>query len=331
MPGENEFDLDAALTEVSDGLGFGTDTGGSDDVVLDIPEGAADAVAASADTTVPAVDTPAEPAAADPSLEPPKTWRKEATAAWTTLPAEVRQEVLKREEDMFKGLESYKADAGFGKNFKTALEPFMPILQQYNIDPVQQVRGLMSAHYTLATGSPEQKIALFQKLAGDYGVDLTNVSGENAPFTDPAVAALQNQLKAVESKLSTAEATRAAEAQAVLVKQIDAFAADPANPYFNDVANDMTTLLQKGVCSTLQEAYDKAVWTNPVIRAKEMQRQQAEASQKAAEAAATKAAAARKASSANVRVSAKSGSAAAPLGSIDDTLAATLAEINSRG
>lgn len=112
-------------------------------------------------------------------------------------------------------------------------------------------------------------------------------------------------------------------------KEIETFAADPANPHFEEVSNDMVTLLQGGVCKTLPEAYEKAVWANPVTRAKEIARQQAEATRKAQETEAAKVAAARKATAANVRTSAKSGSATAPLGSIDDTLNETLAKIRS--
>lgn len=271
-----------------------------------------------------------DPAAA--ALEPPKTWRKEAAATWAALPAEAKAEILKREEDIFKGIEAYKADAGFGKSLKGVMAPYMPILQQYNIDPVAQVQQLMNAHHTLALGTPQQKAALFQQLARDYQIDLGQLTATGeAPYIDPAVKDLQTQLQAVKSQLSSAEQARFTEVRQGLEKQIDAFAQDPANVHFNDVANDMAVLLEKGVCKTLPEAYERAVWMNPAVRAKEVARQQAEASKKAADDAAAKAAAARKSTAANVRTSAKSGSAAAPLGSMDDTLAEALAAIKARG
>ena len=82
---------------------------------------------------------------------------------------------------------------------------------------------------------------------------------------------------------------------------------------------------------TAKITYDRAVWSNPAVRTKELSRQQADAAKKAADEATAKAEAARKSTAANVRTSAKSGSAAAPLGSMDDTLAETFAAIKARG
>lgn len=351
MDDEIQLDMGAAVDSIGSGLGFETPAGGDDVDLSDGLGGAGvggDSAAAGTDsqgTPNAGVDGKSTPAAGaegasadgvtDPAaaaLEPPKTWRKEAAATWAALPTEAKAEILKREEDIFKGIEAYKADAGFGKSLKGVMAPYMPILQQYNIDPVVQVQQLMNAHHTLALGSPQQKVALFQQLARDYQIDLSQLQAPGeSPYIDPAVRDLQTQLQAVKSQLSSAEQARLNETKQTLEKQIDAFAQDPANAHFNEVANDMAVLLEKGVCKTLPEAYERAVWMNPAVRAKEVARQQAEASKKTADEAAAKAVAARKATGANVRTSAKSGSAAAPLGSIDDTLAEALAAIKARG
>lgn len=352
-----ELDMGAAVGNIGSGLGFEVTDNGDDDDGLpgDLDSAGVGGTANPADTGATGTsaagvggDKPAASAAAagtgtgapaesvtDPAaagVEPPKTWRKEAAATWAALPPEAKAEILKREEDIFKGIEAYKADAGFGKSLKGVLAPYMPTLQQYNIDPVAQVQQLMNAHYTLALGTPQQKAQLFQQLARDYQIDLGQlVPPDEAPYIDPAVKDLQSQLQAVKSQLSSAEQARFTEVKQTLEKQINTFAQDPANIHFNEVANDMAVLLEKGVCKTLPEAYERAVWMNPAVRAKEVTRQQAETAKKAQEEAAAKAAAARKATGANVRTSAKSGSAAAPLGSIDDTLAEALAAIKARG
>ena len=345
MPATEELDMAAAVADIGSGLGLDTDTGEkghghavdtADDVDLGTdPDGAR----GGADADEPAVDVGSAAKAdapageADALAEAPKTWRKEAAAVWGTLPAEARAEILKREEDVFRGIEAYKADAGFGKSLKGVMSPYMPILQEHGIDPVGQVQSLMHAHYTLASGTPQQKVELFQRLADDYQVDLGQLSASAAerPYVDPAVAALQTDVRAVQSQLSAAERARQAEVRTNLEAQIEKFAADPANAHFQDVANDMAILLEKGVCKTLPEAYERAVWMNPAVRAKEIASQQAAASKKAQDEAAARTAAARKAQAANVRTSAKNGSAAAPLGSIDDTLMESLAAIRSRG
>ena len=325
-----DFDLAGAGDTISADL-FGTSGGddngdNADDVNLD-DNGSADPGAAAA---TPAAGTPpakeGTPAPAAAALQPPKTWRPEAAAKFATLPPEVQQEVLKREEDIFKGLESYKADASIGKALKGVVQPYLQMFQSQGIDPMQQVSGLMRAHVALATGTPEQKQQFFQHLAKEYGVDL----GTEAPYVDPQVAGLQKQLTDLQSRLNGREQQEANDARSKLQAEIDTFASDPAHQYFDEVANDIAGLLRSGAAKDLKDAYDKAIWANPITRAKEQARLTADAEAKAKAEAAERAKQARKATGANVKSSAKAASGTAPLGSIDDTLNAALANIKSR-
>lgn len=344
-----EFNMDAALSEVADGLGFGAseednsgsvtessgasvgggvaDGGGDGDAgdggrPAPVPAGstATPDPTPGTSTTAP-TETPAETPA-------PRTWRPEAVASWASLPPAVKAEVLKREEDMFKGIEGYKADAKFGQAFKSVIDPHLPLLRQHNINPVAQVKGLMDAHVMLATGSAEQKAALFRKLADDYGVDIGAIP--ERVYVDPQVSALQKQTAQLQEKLTGWEAKAVDEARGKIQAEIDSFASDPKHTYFNEVANDMVGMLKSGAAATLKEAYDKAIWLNPATRAKEQSRINSEAAAKAKAEADEKAKAARKATSANTRTSAKAASGTAPLGTMDDTLAETLAQIKAR-
>ena len=125
MPGLNEeknddFDLDTAVRDLGEEL-FGTTT--EDDSDADTPDdagdaagsvpavhapddgaGAADVVADKAAAEKPADDAQGDPPAQD-SVAPPKTWRAEAAGMWAQLPPAVQQEVLKREADIFQGIE----------------------------------------------------------------------------------------------------------------------------------------------------------------------------------------------------------------------------------
>ena len=324
--GEGGLDLSAAGDSISADL-FGTSGGDADDVNLD-DNGGTDAGTAAA--TPPAAGTPsAKEGASAPAastLQPPKTWRPEAAAKFAALPPEVQQEVLKREEDIFKGLESYKADASIGKALKGVVQPYLQVFQSQGIDPMQQVSGLMRAHVALATGTPEQKQQFFQHLAKEYGVDLDT----EPPYVDPQVAGLQKQLSDLQSRLNGREQHEANEARSKLQAEIDSFASDPAHQYFDEVANDMAGLLRSGAAKDLKDAYDKAIWANPITRAKEQARLTADADAKAKAEAAERAKQARKATGANVKSSAKAASGTAPLGSIDDTLNAALVAIKSR-
>lgn len=327
---EGGMDMEAIGAELSADLfpdsasAEGQSNDGDDGLKLDGEVGGAPVTGETPPVAAPG--TPTDAATAPAQSPAPKTWRPEAVAKWATLPPEVQAEVLKREQDMFQGLEGYKQDANLGKTFKSVMDPYLPTLQAHGIDPIKQVQGLMQAHLTLAKGTAEQKQAMFQKLAQDYGVELT---ATEPAYIDPAVAALQQQLKTLQSDLQGRAAREAEASRSQLQKEIDTFASDPSHPYFDDVANDIALMLRNGAAN-LQEAYDKAIWANPITRAKEQARVTAEAAAKAKADADAKAAAAKKAASANVRSSAKAASGTAPLGSIDDTLAATMANIKAR-
>lgn len=324
MPGDQEFDMDAAVADIGSGLGYEEPSGEGPQGAGGLPE-----VSDKTPEGSPPVDVAPPPEV--PALpEPPKTWRQGALSQWASLPAEVRDEVLKREEDMFRGIEQYKADAGYAKSIKEALTPFMPSLQRYNIDPVQHIGALMKAHHDLALGTPEDKLATFQRLAQDYGIDLGHLAPEAQPFVDPQVARLQTELREIRSTITNAEQQRQEAVIAENKAKIAAFAGDPAHPHFDKVSSDMAALLQSGAAKTLEDAYERAVWMNPETRAAEVSRQHAEKTKQGLEEAKRKAEEAKRAAAANVRTSAKSGSGTAAPRSMDDTLQETLAAINAR-
>lgn len=354
-------DMGAMLDDLSSGLGFDTeDAGDANDALIDSvgspagdaadpPGGVQEAKSGEPKPAEPVGGVPAAPKPAvpgDPAQSPagtppaavagtaPKTWRPEAIAKWETLDPVVKAEIAKREEDMFAGLETYKQDASWGKALKTVLDPYAAIMQQHNIDPIVQVKGLMNAHYLLSTGSAQARADMMSKLLTDYKVDPTLVRIGDEPAaggsTDPAVVALRAELDELKSGQQRITAERETAIRADLNGKIEKFFADPKNIYINDVANDVAALIEKGTATDLEDAYQKAIWLNPTTRAKELARQAAETEATRAADIAKKAEEARKASGANVRTRARSGSAAAATGTMDDTMAATLREIRSR-
>lgn len=354
MPGEQDFDMSAAVDLVSEGLGFGgdgADSGDDGNSPPDPPEkqpqtppehdgsrtGDGDGDGAPAEGSAEGQQpSPVEGA-------PPKTWRKEALAGWATLPPEVKAEVLKREEDMHRGLEGYRADAEVGKTIKSVLAPYEAVFRHHGVDQAGQMQvlsGLTEAHVRLTTGQPDEKIGIVEHLIQSYGIPLPKLLARltggtydesSAPFVDPAVASLRDELGQVKMQLTRQQQVEQTQRAAEVKRNVDTFAADPKNVHFQDVADDMARLLSSKVVGTLQEAYDKAIWTNPVTRAKELARIQADADAKRSKDAAEAAAKAKKATAANVRTATRTGGAtASSKGSIDDTLEETLAAIQSR-
>lgn len=357
------FDMNTAVLEIGEGLGFKSESddglGNGETVNEEVKEPGQTQTPAStpapspapapAPTPAPAPGTPAPPAptpapapaAGTPPARftaeaPPTTWSKAAAEGWSTIPAHVREEIAKRENDMFRGLEQYREGARFAGDVQKALSPVADALRQHNIPPQAFVQNMVNTHLTLAdVNTPVEKRAeLAMQLLKSYGIDIApRATGDDGTpaYVDPEVKALREELAAVKSKINGAETQAAARERSERAAAITAFAEDPAHPYFDDVADDIALLIRgSGGTMSLQDAYERAVRANPVTFAKETARLQAEAVEKAQKEAAERVEAARKASGARVKTDGHQGSGTAASGSMESTMEETLAAIRSR-
>lgn len=329
-----EINIEDAVSSIASDLGFGP----GDDAVSDPSDGVdalVDGAVPEGAQAEPEQETQAEPEAAKeetaPAVEPPKTWRKEATEFWGTLPPTVQQEILKREDDIFRGLEGYKSQAQLAQQYQTALAPYLPVLQQQGIDPAQYAAQWLAIDTQLAAAQPAQKIELLCRVAQAYGIDLRGQLGIEAPYLDPEVARLQRELSTVQSQLSGMTQAQQAAALQQTQNLVNEFATNPANKYFDEVGAEVANLIKMNPGITLEVAYDKACRLNDTVWAKIQAEKAKEAANNAQLERARQAKAARRATSANVTAAPRNGSGTAPTGSIDDTLAATLAELKARG
>ena len=200
---------------------------------------------------------------ASSTVPAPKTWRNDAVTEWDKLPPVVKAEVIKREEDFHKGIEMYRENAEVGRKMLDIYAPHVELLTAHQVDPYQLASGLLNAHIKLSLASTPraEKEQMFLKMASDYGIDLNTLDSQYVPQEDPSVLALKQEVESLKS-------TQIEQTKLSIKQQIEAFASDPANIYFDDVANDMTMLIRGGAKS-LKEAYDKAILMSPVVRAKE--------------------------------------------------------------
>lgn len=345
---ENQEDLDLApaLSEISAELfGQGGDSGDGGEVGQTGGEPDGDAHG-----TDPAPQTdkkqsgddplPADPAASPDNTEAvqetgaPKTWSKEALADWATIPPRAQQEILKREEDALRGISMYKQQAELGQSYDKVVEPYKPLLAAEQVDPVQLFQSFAANHYLLSRGTPEQKVQIAANLINGYGIDfaaLVDTIGEAALApVDPEIKALREKVELLERTTQTRQQQESEVLVSRAETEIAAFAKDPANPYFDEVVDDIQRLFASGQASTLQEAYDKAVWANPTTRAKELERITSEKLQSQSATEQTRLAKIARTQAADVSLDPKSANGTVPPGSIDDTLADTLARIQAR-
>ncbi len=319
------FDTASAVNSISESL-FGRSEEGNDNATKEpAPTPTPPAATETAPATTPAV-------AEAPAIVAPKTWKPEEAAVWATVPEVAKAAILRREEDIFRGIEQYKAPAEFGNKVNAVLQPYEQIMRAHNMDPVQTIGNLLQSHHTLATGSPAQRTAFMHDLARQYGVTLTAPAEADgyAPVVDPEVLRLQEELHAVQSRQQSLEQARTEEVRVKLASEVNAFAADPKNAHFDKVADLMVPMLKdKNV--TLAQAYEKAIWLHPEVRELEIARLQTEKQAKLIADGKVAAENARKAQAANVKVGPKAGAATSPLGTMDDTMQEVMSRIKGQG
>jgi hemoglobin-like flavoprotein len=197
-----------------------------------------------------AVETPIEV----PKTPRPTSWKKDYEQDWEKLPPNIQSYLNEREGQYAQGVSTYKNQWDSAQPIYEAIQPFMPELQQHNINPAQWIQNLGNAHRTLAMGSPEQKVQMFAKLATEYGVNLQALTGQQF---DPQFSQLANELNQVKNQWNQFQTQREQEQQAALNADIQAFAATA--PHFEELKPTMTKLLQSEVAGSLKEAYDKAL------------------------------------------------------------------------
>ncbi len=163
---------------------------------------------------------------------------------------------------MLQGITQYKRAADFGSRLQQQIQPYAQVLQQHNIDPVQAFDVMMRAHLGMTMGDAETKKQWAQYIVQNYGLD--QVLGA-AQAGDPQAQAVVQELKGQVSQLQEmilGDKRKAIEAE------IQAFASNPENKYFDDLFDDIVQVIQKGQANNIAEAYQAAMWLNPAVREK---------------------------------------------------------------
>lgn len=209
-----------------------------------------------------------------PKPQRPSTWKKDYWEAYDKLAAEnpaLAEYINQRESEYARGVSTYKNEAERAKEIWTALEPFMPDLQRHNIQPGQWIGNLGRAHQTLAMGSPQQKIQMFQRLAQDYGVPIQALAPQPQYGADgqpvqqqnplepilPLINPLYEQVRQLQGQLHSYQSAQEQAQQQQLQAEISKFSAD--KPHFEQVRDTMARLLESGMAQDLDEAYQVAV------------------------------------------------------------------------
>lgn len=222
------------------------------------PEGEASAVEAKA-----AVEKPVE----KETIPAPVDWSGGAKVKWDRLPHEVKQELARSYETVSQA--------------KSLLPVIQPYMDRFTMDfggAPQALNAILGTWKYAKT----QPLDFVREFIQTTGIDPRSLGGQQTQEAqaemqgDPVLTALQQKIAGLEGQLSQLAEMPVQAQNAQIDTEIQAFRADPAHPYFNDVRPVMAALMQAGTARTLKEAYDMACYANPGIRAQiEAQKAQA--------------------------------------------------------
>jgi len=317
---ENTFDIDSGVADIADGLGF--DRSEDDDFIDETIEADSEGGEESEQVTD---KKDGETETTEATKPPPQSWAKEKHEAWNKIPDDAKEYIELREKQMLDGIEQYKQGHQYANAFAQALEPFRQDIAATGVDEVTAVKALLTHHRALTNGTIEQR----QKALLEIGYASGIIPKEGQTAADLERQQLQMQLYQRDMLEQQRQQQYIAQQQQQIAQNVTAFASDPKHEYFDEVADDIVGLLQAGY--DLNTAYEKAVWANPVTRAKEIAKTQQQSATANAEKAKAEALKAKKASSTNIRPSNGRGRAPAqPSGSWENTMQETLQRIKSR-
>ena len=193
---------------------------------------------------------------------PPASWKKDYHEDWKAAPARIQEYAWQRENEMKAGVEPLISKAQFADQMQEVLNPYMNTIQGLGIDAPKAVKALMEADHALRYSNPQEKLQYFARLAQSYGVDLNNMGNmpQQMPV-DPTIFALQNELNNVRGEVQGWKQAQEQQQNQALLGEINIFSQKAE--YFEEARPVMIQLLQSGVATDLDDAYQKALRLDP--------------------------------------------------------------------
>ena len=265
---------------------------------------------------------------------PPSTWRALAKSQWKDIPPQIRDEIHKREQDSMRGVEMLKNDANYGRQINSVVAPYMPTINARGSNPEEAIGAMLNAYYVLETAAPTQKAQQLWETAKQYGVinEMVALYTNQQPAQSQGLT--QQDVDRIVNERMTAERQQTTEQSIVQeVQQFETALNTDGTlryPYFENVRQQMGAIVEaEGV--DLNTAYERAIWAIPEIRTILMSEQAQADSAKRQDQATAHVEKAKKAQDNNLERSAShSVRQPNPTGSVDDTMAETMANIRSR-
>lgn len=201
---------------------------------------------------------------------PPPGWSNESKEFFNSLPPDhpIRKDVQKREEEVSNGFKNYSEKSKQYDAIEQVLGPVRSVFQQAGIrSDAEAIKGLVT--WEASFRNPATRLQAFQSLAHQYGVNLSQFA-QGSPQGEPnqgipdQLRPVIDQFGNVVNELNSLKSEWQVERQSKVQSELTAFSKD--KPHFEKVRVAMGQLMQAGAATTLDEAYQKAIWADQDVR-----------------------------------------------------------------
>lgn len=227
---------------------------------------------------------------ASPEERAPASWRPNVREHWAALPAEVRAEVARREQEVQRTLQETAEARKYVEAINRVVAPYEMFIRAENSNPLQAIDNMMATAARLRTGTGPETAGLIAQLVSQFGVgrfgaqfieQLDSALAGQQPRQDPAQMAVQQavqqQLAPVQqfmSQFQQAQQAQRQRAQQEAAGEVQTFLQQAE--FGEDVREEMADIMElaqkRGRQVTLQDAYQQACLVNPDVRAVLQQR-----------------------------------------------------------
>lgn len=211
------------------------------------------------------VEQPALAPAQEPetAILPPHSLKAAVKAVFATLPKDVQDEFLRIEGEAQKAKTEWSGKGEQYNRFEKLFEPISDRLTLSGMTRETYTAALIRADEMLRK-DPAQALPM---LAQMYGFNIPGLQAPQQPLIDPAIQSLQQTVSQLQQQLQSRETSDEQGKMQAAQSELEAFRSDPKHLYFDNVRQMMGKFIEMDPGLTLADAYDRAVYADPQIRA----------------------------------------------------------------
>ena len=272
----------------------------------------------------------------------PSSWKPAERALWDKVDPSLRAAIHRRESEMAAGAQQLMPDAQFGRSIRSVVDPYRMLIEAEGGTPERAVADLLKTAAIFRVGTNDQKAQTIAGIVRQFGIDMRVLLPQGQQpagqppqqtFRDPRLDQFLAQQQRERAEATQREQASLESTVNQWMNEVDA-QGQPTRPYLQDVINEMAAIVPQvrqanpslTNAQALEEAYTRAIWANPEIRALLQQQAAADLGTQRQADNQTRLRDVRRAASVNVPRRASVPSAGKP-GRMEDTIAETAREL----